>query len=127
VGDLTSCWDEIHKMLTIELGEIQASFGRNCTILEHKHKSNFLYSELEGYVSRPALHFIFEETKQSKTFNFSMKDCVQKTSYRLPCACILAIKRKKKLHIRLDGIDPHWQRLSVCGEEVDDDFSVMEE
>jgi len=27
----------------------------------------------------------------------------------------------------LDDIYPHWKRLSVQGEEVDDDFSVVEE
>jgi len=37
------------------------------------------------------------------------------------------MKIKEKLLIRLDDINPHWQMLRVCGEEVDDDFSVMEE
>jgi hypothetical protein len=36
VGDLTSCWDQIDKMLAIQLGEIQGSFGRSITIMEHK-------------------------------------------------------------------------------------------
>jgi hypothetical protein len=36
VGDLASCWDEIDKMLAIQLGEIQGSFGRSITIMEHK-------------------------------------------------------------------------------------------
>jgi len=36
------------------------------------------------------------------------------------------MKRKEKLPIRLDDIDPHWQRLSACGEEDDYDFSIME-
>jgi len=31
------------------------------------------------------------------------------------------------LPIQLDEINPHCQRLSVCEEEVEDDFSVMEE
>jgi len=37
------------------------------------------------------------------------------------------MKIKEKFPIRLDDIDPHWKRLNVCGEEVDDDFSAMEE
>jgi len=49
------------------------------------------------------------------------------TTFGLPCACILAEKRKKKLLILLDEIHPHWQRLSVIGQEVDSHFSVMEE
>jgi len=87
-----------------------------------------LYSEFEGYVSRPSLCFIYEEAKRSKAFGFARKDCgyVQKTTYGLPCACIIAMKRKEKFPIRLDDLYPHWQRLTVCGEEVYD-LSVMEE
>jgi hypothetical protein len=33
----------------------------------------------------------------------------------------------KKLLIRLDDIDLHLQRLRVCDEEDEDDFSMMEE
>jgi hypothetical protein len=125
VGDLTSRWDGIDKMLAIQLGEIQESFRRRSTVFEHRYKDNVLYYELEGYVPRPALCFIFRETM---TFSFAKKDCgcVQKTPYGFPCACIVAMKRKGKLSIRLDDIDPHWQRLSACGEEDDYDFSIME-
>ena len=128
VGDLAWCWDEIDKMLAIQLLEIQASFGRSRTILEHIYKDNFLYTELEGCVSRTRLCFTFEEAKRFKTFNIAKKyyDCVIKTSYELPCACILSMKIKK-LPIQLDDINPHWQRFPICEEEVDDDFSVMEE
>jgi len=85
--------------------------------------------ELEGYVSRRALKFIYDELKRSKTFVFDKKDCgcVQKTSYELPCAYIIAMKSKQKLPFVLDDIYPHWKRLSVQGEEIYDDFSVMEE
>jgi len=61
VGDLVSCWDEIHKMLTVQFGEIQASFGRNKTVLKHKYKKIKMMKELEGYVFRRALRFIFNE------------------------------------------------------------------
>jgi len=37
------------------------------------------------------------------------------------------MKSKQKLPLVLDDIYPHWKRLSVQGEEVDDAFSVMEE
>jgi len=36
------------------------------------------------------------------------------------------MKRKKKSHILLDEVHPHWQRLSLNGEEVDEHFSMME-
>ncbi|KEH18713.1 hypothetical protein MTR_8g028025 [Medicago truncatula] len=102
-----------NKMLAIQLSEIGASFGRRLIVLEHRYKDNFLHSELEGCVFVAALCLIFEEAKPSKTLSFSKKDCgcVIKTSYGLPCACILAIKIQQKLLTRLDDIYPHWQRL----------------
>jgi len=129
VGDLASCWDEIDKMLAVQFGEIQGSFGRNKTVLEHKYKKIKMMREFKGYVSRRALKFIYEEMKRSKTFDFGNEDCgcVQKTLYGLPCVCIIVIKSKQKLPLILDDIYPHWKRLSVQGEEVDDDFFVMEE
>jgi len=129
LGDLASCWDEIDKMLAVQFGEIQGSFGRNKIVLEHKYKKIKMMRELEGYVSRRTLKFIYDELKRSKTFSFEKEDCscVEKTSYRLPCACIIAMKSKQNLPLVLDDIYPHWKRLSVQGEEIDDDFSVVEE
>jgi len=40
---------------------------------------------------------------------------------------LLLRRERKKLPILLDEIHPHWQRLSVIGEEVDAHFSVTEE
>ena len=67
--------------------------------------------------------------QHSRTFGFAKEDCdcVQMTMYGLPCACIIAEKRKKKLSILLDEIHLHWQRFSVIGEQADAHFSVMEE
>jgi len=129
VGDLASCWDEICKMLKNQSGEIQGSFGRSITIMVHKYKRHKLFFELEVCVSRAALGFIDEELQRSRTFSFAKEDCgcVQMTTYGLPCACIIAENRKKKLHILLDEIHPHWQRLSVIGEAVDAHFPVTEE
>jgi len=44
VGDLTSCWDEIDKMLKNQLGEIQGSFGRSIIVMVHKYKKKTNYS-----------------------------------------------------------------------------------
>jgi len=109
VGHLTSCWDESDKMLKNQLGEIQGSFGRSITVMVHKYKKNKLFSELEGYVSRAALGFIDEELQRSRTFGFAQEDCgcVQMITFGLPCACIIAEKRKKKFLILLDEIHPN--------------------
>jgi len=75
------------------------------------------------------LGFIDDEFERSRRFEFAKEDCgcVQMATFGLPCACILAEKRKKKFPILLDEIHPHWQRLSVIGEEVDANFSITEE
>jgi len=106
VGDLASCWDEIDKMLAVQFGEIQGSFGRNKIVLEHKYKNIKMMRELEAYVSRRALKFIYDELKRSKTFTFDKEDCgcVQKTSYGLHCVCIIAMKSNQKLPLVLDDI-----------------------
>jgi len=75
VGDLTSCWDEIDKMLKIQFGEIQGSFGRSITVMVHKYKKTKLFSELEGYVSKAGLGFIDEEFERSRRFDFAKEDC----------------------------------------------------
>ena len=92
VGYLTSCWDEIDKMSPVQFGEIQGSFGMNKTVLEHKYKKIKMMRELEGYVSRRALKFIYDELKCSKTFGFEKEDCgcVQKTSYGL----LISVKKE---------------------------------
>ncbi|KEH19766.1 hypothetical protein MTR_8g468040 [Medicago truncatula] len=104
VGDLASYWDEIDKMLAIQLGEIQENFGRSINFIEHKYKRHKLCSQFEGYESRAALGFMDDELACSRTFGFDKEDCgcVQKTSYELPCACIIVEKRKKKFPILLD-------------------------
>ena len=109
MGDLASCWDEINKMLVVQFGEIQGSFGINKTVLEHKYKQIKMMRELEGYVSRRTLKFIYDELKRSKTFVFDEEDCgcVQKTLYELPYASIIAVKSKQKLPLVLDDIYSH--------------------
>jgi len=99
VGDSETCWDVIDNVLNIQLSEIQASFGRSRTVLEHKYKGKFLYFEFEGCVSGSALIFIFEEAKHSKTTGVVKINCrcVIKTSYGLPCVCTLAMKIQKKI------------------------------
>jgi len=101
----------IDKMLMIQMSEIQVNFGWSHTVLEHRYKGNFLYSELEGCVSRVTMSFIYEEAKHFKKIGTVKENCdfVIKTLYGLPCACVLAMKIQKKLHIQLDNIDPHWK------------------
>ena len=75
------------------------------------------------------MSFIYEEFERSRRFGFAKEDCgcVQMATIGLPYACILAEKRKKELPNLLDEIHPHWRRLCVIEEDVDANFSIMEE
>jgi len=82
-------------MLVIQFGEIQSSFGRSVTVLEHRYKDVILYYGLGGNMSRQAMNNIFlEEERARKTLCMDKKTCgcVQRTSYGLPCACFIAMK-----------------------------------
>ncbi|AES79529.1 hypothetical protein MTR_7g069450 [Medicago truncatula] len=153
--DLGTCWHKIDEMLANQFGEIQSSFGRSVTVLEHKYKDVTLYSGLGGHMSRQAMNFIFvEEARARKTLCIEKKTCgcVQRTSYDLLCACFIAVKIRhnnnedffsvaeewrgiqdwmKIRHnkpIRLDEIHPHWHKLYIGEEESNEDFfSVAEE
>ena len=46
VGDLSTYWEKMHDMLVIQLTAIQTSFGKSCTVLEHRFKDVTLYSGL---------------------------------------------------------------------------------
>jgi len=76
-------------------------------------------------MSRQAMNNIFvEEERVRKTLCMDKKTCgcVQKTSYGLPYACIVAMKICHNKPIQLDEIDRHWQRLYMGEEQSDEDF-----
>ncbi|GAU30678.1 hypothetical protein TSUD_39020 [Trifolium subterraneum] len=54
-GDLVKGWEAINKMLTVQLTEIQTSFGKNNTVVEHHFQGHFLYPMLVYNISRHAL------------------------------------------------------------------------
>ena len=62
-GDLCRDWDSVNQMIQNQHNEIQTSFGRSITILDHRFKDNNLYSQLVGNISRMSLNYIFHEAK----------------------------------------------------------------
>jgi hypothetical protein len=113
VCDLGTCYKKIHEMLVIQLVEIQTSFGMSVTVLEHRYKDVILYSGLGGNMSRQATNNIFVEEERARQTLCMVKKtcgCVQRTSYGLPRACIIAMKVRHNKPIRLDEIYLHWQR-----------------
>jgi len=94
-GDLGACWEKIDEMLANQFGEIQSSFGRSVTLLEHRYKDVTFYYGLGGHMSRQAMNFIFsEEECARKTLCIDKRtySCVIRTLYGLPCACFIAMK-----------------------------------
>ena len=58
-GDLCRDWDSVNLMIKNQHNEIQTTFGRSITVLEHRFKDNILYSHLVGNISRAGLNYIF--------------------------------------------------------------------
>jgi len=63
---LATYWEAIHKILEGRFTEIQATFGKSCTVLEHEYTNKFLYYGLEGEVSRAG--FSFKRFKVTNTW-----------------------------------------------------------
>ncbi|XP_058725564.1 uncharacterized protein LOC131596844 [Vicia villosa] len=113
-GDLCRDWDSVNLMIENQHNEIQTTFGRSITVLEHRFKDNILYSQLIGNVSRVRLNYIFEEAKRGEVIGSDSAKCGCTISkiFGLPCACDIAKKIKLGEAIRMDEVIPHWKRLS---------------
>jgi len=92
-GDLGTCWQKIDEMLANQFGEIQSSFGRSVTILEHRYKDVTLYSGLGGHMSRQVMNFIF----------FLEEECVRKTLCidKGTCSCVIRTSYGYLVHASL--------------------------
>ncbi|XP_058757177.1 uncharacterized protein LOC131630415 [Vicia villosa] len=113
-GDLCYDWDSVNIMIKHQHNEIQTTFGRSITVLEHQFKDNILYSQLISNMSRSELNYIFHEAKQGETVgSVSEKcDCTTLKTYGIPCACVIAKMVKLGEPIRIDEVFPHWKRTS---------------
>jgi len=97
-------------MLVLQFTAIQTTFGQSVTVLEHRFKDITLYFGLGGHVSSFALDNItLEESRCRGTLCMDKEicGCVQRTSYRLPCACKIATKILEDKPILLDYIHHH--------------------
>ncbi|XP_058750193.1 uncharacterized protein LOC131623212 [Vicia villosa] len=122
-GDLCKAWDTINHMISNQHNEIQTSFGRSITVLEHRFKNKILYSQLIGNVSRAGLNYIFHEANRGKIIGGKSANCgcTIIIMYGLPCACAIAKKVRLGESITVNEITLHWKRLSF-----DDDGCVKE-
>src|SRR4051812_11227030 len=110
-------------MLENQHNEIQTSFGRSKTVMEHRYKGQILFSQLIYNISRTGLNFLFHEAKRSETTgtDSSLCGCTIRITYGLPCACILAKKKNSNSPILIDEVADHWKKLRF------DDFDPPKE
>jgi len=116
-------WDTVNQMLENQHNEIQTSFGRSKTVMEHRYKGQILFSQLIYNISRTGLNFLFHEAKRSETTgaDSSLCGCTIRTTYGLPCACIISKKKELNSPIRMDEVADHWKKLRF------DDFDPPKE
>jgi hypothetical protein len=132
-GDLATGWEAIDKMLINQFTELQATFGRNVSVVEHTFKDHYLYALLNFKVSRAALNHIRREELRVEECGMDSKKCgcLMRRTYGLPCACVIARKIKNNLPIRLDEVNAHWKKLCFMeddGSDLDDDgYSCLPE
>lgn len=60
--------------------------------MEHRFKDKTLYAQLVHNISQTGLNFIFYEAKQVETTGPDILKCgcTTRTTYGLPCACIIS-------------------------------------
>jgi hypothetical protein len=132
-GDLATGWESINKMLINQFTELQATFGRNMSVVEHTFKDHYLYTLLNFKVSRAALNHIRREELRVEECGMDSKKCgcLMRRTYGLPCACVIARKIKNNLPIRLDEVNAHWKKLCFMeddsSDQDDDDYSCLAE
>ncbi|XP_058742100.1 uncharacterized protein LOC131614545 [Vicia villosa] len=131
--DLCRDWDTVNLMIKNQHNEIQTTFGRSTTVLEHRFQDNILSSQFIGNVSRAGLNYIFHEAKRGETVGFdSVKcGCTITRTHGLPCACVITKKARLGEPIRMDEVIPHWKRLSFdddgCVEGEKSNISITSE
>jgi len=64
MGDLCSCWDEIHNVIILQHNEIKASFERSLNLMSDSYKA-LSYRRLVGNVSRSALELLAPKVRKS--------------------------------------------------------------
>jgi len=113
MGDLSTNWKSVHDMLELQHTTIHASFQTSTIMLEHRFKGNVLWSSLIRNISRDVLHHLVVEYNKALEIGTdkSKCGCLNLITYELPCACMIALKIKNGIPLRLDEIHTNWKRL----------------
>src|SRR4051812_27363908 len=93
------------------------------TVVKHRFKGKNHYSQLIYNISRARLICVFHEAKRAETTgpDSSKCGCTIRTTYGLPCACVLSKKMALNSPVRMDEVIDHWKKLRF------DDFEPAKE
>ncbi|XP_052732394.1 uncharacterized protein LOC128196201 [Vigna angularis] len=119
MGDLCSCWDNIHNVIILQHNKIKASF-ESSLLLTSDHFKGYRYRELIGRVSRYALDLIAKELKivQQIGLDSSKCGCILRRTFGVPCACELA--RYDPRIIPIGEFHIMWRRLHFSNVELNE-------
>lgn len=124
MGDLCKCWDAMNNMITLQHTEIRASMEESLNVVGHRFNIRF-YNKLRGFVSRSALTHIADEYDRVKNVGIdsSICGCTVRTTYGLPCACVLA--RYLLGTVPLETVHIHWRRLGFNDQGMKESWSEL--
>ncbi|XP_052723733.1 uncharacterized protein LOC128193696 [Vigna angularis] len=117
MGDLCSCWDNIHNVIILQHNKIKASF-ESSLLLRSDYFKGYIYRELIGRVSRYALDLIAKELKivQQIGLDSSKCGCVLRRTFGVPCACELARYDPRMIPIdELKQVEERFNEVDIGG------------
>jgi len=129
MGDLCSCWDEIHNVIILQHNEIKASFERSLNLMSDSYKA-LSYRRLVEYISICALELLAPKLERVKKIGFdtSRYGYILKQTYGVSCPCELA--QYDPGMIPLQEIHVMWTRLSfsnVSSSQSEGQLSIQRE
>jgi len=109
MSDLSTNWKSVHAMLELQHTAIHASFQTSIIMLQHRFKDKVLWSRLIRNISREALHHLVVEYNKALEIGTdkSRCGCLSLITYGLPCACMINLKIKNRIALRLEEIHTH--------------------
>ena len=115
-GNFETSWTKIHSLLELLHTNINASFEKSLTIVQHQFKPP-KFKELRGFISIAALQMVLTESKHVNSIGIDVSacGCTICSTHRLPCAHEIEIAEYKRESqpIPLECIDSHWKKLDL--------------
>ncbi|KAK9102958.1 hypothetical protein Sjap_020212 [Stephania japonica] len=115
-GHFEDVFNAIHKVLTHQQNNLEASFNRSMHIVVHEFQHR-MYNNIVGFVSKHAFDVISREARLVSEggvgHDFSLCGYVLRVTHGLPCAHEISIYMLDGNLIGLDESYPHWKKLNM--------------